>query len=110
VVFELAGVGQAVQLAMTAARPGGRVVLAGIPDDDRVVFQASIARRKGLTIAMVRRMNDACPRAIRLAASGTVGLASLVTHRFPLEAAAEAMQTAASRDGLKTVIEPRGVG
>lgn len=91
---------------MTAARPGGRVVLAGIPGDDRTIFQASVARRKGLTIAMVRRMNDGYPRAIRLAESGTVDLASLVTHRFPLEAAAEAMQTAARRVGLKTMIAP----
>jgi L-iditol 2-dehydrogenase len=108
VVFELAGVGQAVELAMTAAKPGGRVVLGGIPSDDRMAFQASVARRRGLTIAMVRRMNDAYPRAIRLADSGMVDLASLVTHRFPLEAVGEAMQTAASRDGLKTVIEPAG--
>jgi len=106
VVFELAGVSEAVQLAVTAAKPGGRVVLAGIPGDDRTNFQASVARRRGLTIAMVRRMNEAYPRAIRLASSGAVDLNSLVTHRFPLEAAAEAMQTAARRDGLKTVIEP----
>jgi L-iditol 2-dehydrogenase len=108
VVFELAGVGEAVQLAMTAAKPGGRVVLAGIPSDDRTTFQASVARRRGLTIAMARRMNDAYPRAIRLAGSGSIDLSSLVTHRFPLEAVAEAMQTAARRDGLKTMIEPVG--
>jgi L-iditol 2-dehydrogenase len=108
VAFELAGVGEAVQMAITAAKPGGRVVLAGIPSDDWTSFQASVARRKGLTIAMVRRMNDAYPRAIRLASSGTVDLNSLVTHRFPLEAVAEAMQTAARRDGLKTMIEPAG--
>jgi len=106
VTFEMAGAGQAVQLAITAAKPGGRVVLGGIPGDDRMVFQASVARRKGLTIALVRRMNDAYPRAIHLAESGAVDLSSLVTHRFPLEAAAEAMQTAARRDGLKTMIEP----
>jgi L-iditol 2-dehydrogenase len=91
---------------MTAVRPGGRVVLAGIPGDDRTSFPASVARRKGLTIALVRRMNDAYPRAIRLAAGGTIDLASLVTHRFPLAAAAEAMQTAARREGLKVIIEP----
>ena len=78
----------------------------GIPSSDQTTFQASLARRKGLTIAMARRMNDAYPRAIRLAESGTVHLAPLVTHRFPLDAAADAMRTAARRDGLKVVIEP----
>ena len=106
VAFELAGTNQAVQLAMAATRPGGRVVLAGIPSSDQTTFQASLARRKGLTIAMVRRMNDAYPRAIRLAESGTVHLAPLVTHRFPLDAASDAMQKAACRDGLKVVVEP----
>lgn len=106
VAFEVAGADEAVRLAMTAVRPGGRVVLAGIPGGDQTSFPASVARRKGLTIAMSRRMNDAYPRAIRLAGSGRIDLASLVTHRFPLAAAALAMQTAARRDGLKVVVEP----
>ena len=65
--FEAAGTDDAVDAAMTAVRPGGRVVLAGIPSGgDRTSFRASVARRKGLTIAMSRRMNDAYPRAIAL--------------------------------------------
>jgi L-iditol 2-dehydrogenase len=104
--FEVAGTDAAVRLAMSAARPGGRVVLAGIPDGDVTSFPASVARRKGLTIAVSRRMNDAYPRAIRLAESGKLDLASLVTHRFALADAAEAMRTAARRDGLKVVVEP----
>jgi hypothetical protein len=36
-------------------RPGGRLVLAVIPGDDTTRFRASVARRKGLTIAMARR-------------------------------------------------------
>jgi L-iditol 2-dehydrogenase len=106
--FEVAGTDEAVALAMRLVRPGGRVVLVGIPGGDRTSFPAAVARRKGLTIAMARRMNDAYPRAIALAASGRVDLAALVTHRFPIAAAAEAMGTAARRDGLKVVIEPSG--
>ena len=49
VAFEVAGTDEAVDLAMQAARPGARVVLAGIPGDDRTSFGASLARRKGLT-------------------------------------------------------------
>jgi L-iditol 2-dehydrogenase len=107
VAFEMAGTDSAVQLAMTAARPGGRVVLGGIPGDDWTRFQASTARRKGLTIAMVRRMNEVYPRAIGLAVAGKVDLDSLVTDRFPLARAAEALSVAAQRHGLKVIIEPR---
>jgi L-iditol 2-dehydrogenase len=106
--FEVAGTDEAVQLAMAAVRPGGRVVLAGIPGDDWTRFRASVARRKGLTIAMVRRMNEVYPRAINLAVRGQVDLAPLVTHRFPLTAAAEAFRMAAQRRGLKVIIEPGG--
>jgi L-iditol 2-dehydrogenase len=106
--FEIAGTDEAVQLAMASARPGGRVVLAGIPGDDWTRFRASVARRKGLTIAMVRRMNEVYPRAINLAVRGQVDLGSLVTHRFPLSATAKAFQLAAQRRGLKVIIEPGG--
>ena len=67
-----------------------------------------MARRKGLTIAMSRRMNQTYPRAIALAASGRVDLASLVTHRVPLAQTAEAFAAAARRAGLKVVVQPTG--
>ena len=106
VAFEMAGTSEAVQLAMAMVRPGGRVVLGGIPSDDQTTFQASVARRKGLTIAMVRRMNEVYPRAINLAAEKRVDLTHLVTHRFPLERASDAFAAAAQRIGLKVIIEP----
>ncbi|MEV4326300.1 zinc-binding dehydrogenase, partial [Microbispora rosea] len=107
VAFEVAGDDDAVRTAMTAARPGGRVVLAGIPDEDRTSFPASLARRKGLTLALVRRMNLTYPRAIRLVENGSVDVSSLVTDRFPLAATADAFAAAVSRRGLKVVVEPQ---
>jgi L-iditol 2-dehydrogenase len=105
VTFEMAGTDSGVRLAMAAARPGARVVLGGIPGDDWTRFPASLARRKGLTMAMVRRMNEVYPQAIWLAASGRVELDSLVSERFPVTQTATALATAARREGLKVVIE-----
>jgi L-iditol 2-dehydrogenase len=105
-VFEMAGTADAVTLSMAAARPGGRVVLGGIPSDNRIAFEASTARRKGLTIAMVRRMNNVYDRAIALAAADSFSLAPLVTDRFGLVSAGPAFGIAAKRKGLKVVIEP----
>ena len=51
VAIEAAGIQAAVDAAVEAVRPGGRVVLAGIPSDERTSFTASTARRKGLTIS-----------------------------------------------------------
>jgi L-iditol 2-dehydrogenase len=102
----MAGTDAAVEIALRAARPGARVVLGGIPDGDRTSFQASMARRKGLTLVLVRRMNEAYPRAIRLVEQGLIDVSSIVSHRYPLEHAAEAFAVAADRQGLKVVIEP----
>ena len=107
VAFEAAGNDEAVGLAMASVRPGGRVVLAGIPGDDSIRFGASRARRKGLTIAMVRRMNQVYPRAISLAERRVVDLGSVVTSRFGLGEVREAFTDGARRTGLKVVVEPQ---
>ena len=104
--FEVAGTDAAVDHAMQVARPGARVVLVGIPSDDRTSFTAALARRKGLTIVMVRRMNAVYPRAIELVERGLVDVDELVTHRFPLTQADEAFRVAAARSGLKVLVEP----
>lgn len=104
VAFEVAGTDAAVDTAMQLVRPGARVVLAGIPDDDRTSFSAALARRKGLSLIMVRRMKDVYPRAIALVQRGLVDVESLVTARYPLERADEAFAAAVKREGLKTVI------
>ncbi|HUL79877.1 MAG TPA: zinc-binding dehydrogenase [Vicinamibacteria bacterium] len=106
VAIEAAGAQSAVDAAAEAVRPGGRVVLAGIPSDERTSFKASTARRKGLTFVMVRRMKHTYPRAIALATAGRVALLSLVTHRFPLAEAGPAFEVAARREGLKVIVEP----
>lgn len=107
VAFEAAGNNEGVELAMASVRPGGRVVLAGIPGDDVIRFGASLARRKGLTIAMVRRMNEVYPRAISLAERGIVDLGSVVTSRTGLGEIPAAFGDAARRTGLKAIIEPQ---
>jgi L-iditol 2-dehydrogenase len=104
--IEAAGAAEAVDAAIEAVRPGARVVLAGIPAEERTSFSASTARRKGLTIALVRRMKHVYPRAIALAAAGRVDLRSVVSHRFPLAEAGRAFALAAAREGLKVLIEP----
>lgn len=107
VAIECAGENGAVEDAIQAAKPGGRVILVGIPGEDRTSFTASIARRKGLTIKLSRRMKHTYPRAIRLVESGQVDVRSLVTHRFSFEKVTEAFAVAQRREGLKVIVEPR---
>jgi L-iditol 2-dehydrogenase len=107
VVFDTAGTERSMETALLAARPGGRVVLVGIPADDRSVFSASTARRKELTLVNCRRMlpHD-LGRAIDLVDSAVVDLAGLVTHRYPLAETEAAFETLVARTGIKVVVEP----
>jgi len=106
VAFEVAGQNEAVEDAITAVKPGGTFLLAGIPTDDLTSFPASVARRKGLTLKLVRRMKFTYPRAIRLVETGQVDVRSLVSASFPLDQAQEAFIMAARREGLKILITP----
>ena len=105
VAFECAGENEAVEDALIAVKPGGRVVLVGIPKDDQTLFTASVARRKGLSILLVRRMKFTYPRSIKLTQSGQVDVRSLITHKYPLDNASQAFATAHRREGLKVVIQ-----
>jgi L-iditol 2-dehydrogenase len=103
--FEVAGTQEAIDTSVAAVIPGGKVILAGIPVDDTTSFSASTARRKGLTIKLVRRMKHTYPRAIELVSRGLVDVRSLITHRFPLAKAVEAFAVAQRREGIKVIIE-----
>jgi L-iditol 2-dehydrogenase len=107
VAFEVAGNDDGVRIALESVRPGGRVVLTGIPDGDRTTFSASLARRKGLTIAMTRRMNETYPQAISLVSRGVVDVESLISRRAGLDSIADAFTDAAARTGLKVIVQPQ---
>jgi L-iditol 2-dehydrogenase len=105
VAFEVAGDQGAVDDAFSTVIPGGKVVLVGIPGDDKTSFTASVARHKGLTIKLVHRMKHTYPRAIALVSQRMVDVSTLVTHRFHLAQAVEAFAVAERREGLKVIVE-----
>jgi L-iditol 2-dehydrogenase len=104
VAIEAAGTNGAVDAAVEAVMPGARVVLAGIPAEERTSVNASAARRKGLTLAWSRRMAHTYPEAIELVGSGAIDVRSCVTHTFPLERIADAFTSASNREGMKVVV------
>lgn len=106
VVFEIAGNEDSVRIAALACRPGGRLVIVGIPDDDRYVLPAALVRRKGVTISVVRRMKEMYHRTIDLVTSGKVNVSSLISASFGLDEAEEAFTQASRRSGLKVIIDP----
>jgi L-iditol 2-dehydrogenase len=107
VAFETAWADETPAQAAEVSRRGGKVIMAGIPRENIALFPAHYCRRKGLTIKYVRRMKHTYPRAIAMVRDGLIDVQSMVTHRFPLERAAEAYELVASyKDGVvKAIIE-----
>lgn len=110
VAFEVAGEPDSYQLAAALVKPGGTVVIVGIPaDQEHIPIQAITARRAGLTLTFVRRFNPRdFPRAVDMVASGQVEVAKLITHHFPLDEITTAFEMLHSySDGVvKTILHP----
>jgi L-iditol 2-dehydrogenase len=105
IVFEAAWADVSIQQAVDVARVGATLVMVGIPGNDTFEMKHSIARRKGLTIMMVRRMKNTYPRAIYLATEGGVDLKQLVSHHFSLSQASEAFALNVSyQEGLQKIV------
>jgi L-iditol 2-dehydrogenase len=97
VVFEVAGPPEAVQQALDVVRPGGTVVVIGIPSRDEYVIRPSQVRRNEITLRFSRRQNEDYQEAIALVREGKVELGRLLTHRFPLARVKEAFDLAARK-------------
>lgn len=106
-VFECSGDPAALDQAVDLLRPGGRLMILGIPAQDRVSFDIHKLRRKEIAIHNVRRQRHCFEEAMSLIETKKIDVRFLVTHVFSLDEAAEAFDLAASyRDGvLKAVVK-----
>ncbi len=107
VAFECAGQQETIDQAVDVLKAGGKLMLIGIPREDRVSFSIDKIRRKEITIVNVRRQNGCTGKAIDLVASRKVRPDFMVTHRFKLDQVQEAFELVAGyRDGVvKAMIE-----
>ncbi|MGA2091829.1 MAG: alcohol dehydrogenase catalytic domain-containing protein [Sedimentisphaerales bacterium] len=107
VVCECAGQQETVDEAIEILRPGGKLMIVGIPPFERFSFAADKIRRKEITIYNIRRQNRCTAEAMKLVAQKRLKIGSFVTHRFKLEQAGEAIEMVADyRDGvIKAMIE-----
>jgi L-iditol 2-dehydrogenase len=92
-VFECCGEQDAMDQAIELLKPGGTLLIVGIPEVDRISFDVSKIRRKEITIQNVRRQNNSMQPCIDLCSSGKWSPEFMITHRFPLEKTNEAFDT-----------------
>jgi L-iditol 2-dehydrogenase len=107
-VFECAGAAATLEQMVELASPGGRIGAVGIPSDDRLAFQHSPARRKGLDVLMIRRANLTLHRALARVVQERLPLGRLATHHWPLDQVDVAFRTAGRyEDGVvKAIVNP----
>jgi len=104
-VFECAGQQETLDQAIELLKPGGSVLMIGIPEVDRVSFSIHTMRRKEIQVQSVRRQNHCMAPAIDLVSKGVINLDQIVTHHFPLAETKQAFDLVADyQDGVVKAI------
>lgn len=86
-VFECCGQQSALDQAVEMLKPGGTLLLIGIPETDRIYFNIDLLRRKEIKIVNVRRQNGCVQDAIDLVAQKQIDPGFMITHRGGLHQA-----------------------
>ena len=82
VVFECCGQQDAIDDALKILKPGGKLMLIGIPEEDKLCFQMDYMRRKEITVVNVRRQKHCVQEALDLIAEGKVDVSKMTTHNY----------------------------
>ncbi|HEX6417986.1 MAG TPA: alcohol dehydrogenase catalytic domain-containing protein [Acidimicrobiales bacterium] len=108
--FEAAGQAALIEQAIATSRPGGTTVGVGAAPIDQGVsipmvaaFTATEKRFVGCLLGSVHAHRD-IPRLLALARAGRLDLAGMITHRFPLDDVAAAVDNLRERRGIRTAL------
>lgn len=106
-VFECCGRQEAMDQAVDLLKPGGKLVVVGIPEFDYWKVSADQMRRKEIVIQNIRRQVDCTEPALQAMAAGSIDVSLMATHRFPLPDTDRAFDLVAGyRDGvMKAMID-----
>jgi len=106
-VFECCGQQDALDQAVDLLKPGGRIMIAGIPEFDQWSLNVEDTRRREIMLQFIRRQVDCTEIALEMMKSGRIDIKNMVTHRFPFARTKEAFDLVAEyRDGvMKAMID-----
>jgi L-iditol 2-dehydrogenase len=106
-VFECCGQQEAFDQAFELLKPGGKLVIVGIPEFDFWKVPADVSRRKEITIQNIRRQVDCTEDALHSMTTGKINVSLMATHRFSFSDTPRAFDMVAGyEDGvMKAMIE-----
>jgi L-iditol 2-dehydrogenase len=100
-VYECSGDVEAYSQAIDLLKPGGTLVIIGIPEVDDISFPIHELRRKELTILNIRRQSKSTQKALDYLESGKINIDKMVTHHFNMESTNEAFELVSNyRNGV----------
>lgn len=100
-VFECCGKQEALDQAIELVKPGGKLILVGIPEFDTWKIPADVARRKEIVIQNIRRQVDCTEDALHAMSDGRIDVSLMPTHRFTFANTEKAFDLVAGyRDGV----------
>jgi L-iditol 2-dehydrogenase len=107
VVFECCGQQDAMDNAVDMLKPGGKIMIIGIPEESKWTFSVDKLRHKEITIGNVRRQNHALDETLDLLSEERVDVQPMATHRFSFDNTREAFDLVAEyKDGvMKAMID-----
>ena len=107
VVFECCGKQEAFENAIDMLKPGGKLMMIGIPEFDNWQLSADKGRRKEITFVNVRRQNHALEPTLDMMRNKVFDAHQMVTHRFTFDQTKEAFDLVDNyADGvMKAMIE-----
>ncbi len=109
--LECSGAAGTFRQAVEMVRKGGRVALLGVPPShvrEELPFKYIVHNE--ILVTGVRANPNVSSKILSLIASGQLRVADLITHTFPLEQFAEALDVFVNRrqGAIKVVVEPNG--
>jgi len=104
-VVETAGTADAVNHAVSLVRPGGRIVLTGLPHEPTTLSFFPVVRHE-ITIVGSMIYQDEFPQALGLLEAGRVRTGPLLTHRFDLGGIDAAFAAHREPDSIKVTVAP----
>jgi L-iditol 2-dehydrogenase len=105
VVFECCGKQEAADQAIELLKPGGKLMIIGIPEFDRWSFSVDLTRHKEITVQNVRRQLNCVQPSLDYMHNGLVNIDNMISHRFPFTKANEAFDLVANyQDGAMKVM------
>jgi L-iditol 2-dehydrogenase len=100
-VFECCGQQEALDQALEVLKPGGKLMIVGIPRESCVSFSIDKLRHKEICIQNVRRQNHCVQPALDMIDNKEIDVMPMVTHRFPFDKAGDAFDLVSDlRDGV----------